>query len=191
VIEFLSALLLAYHTGRVPERYIHETQAERESRIHNIAQAQIDECLQNRIPGWPLKACVALGTTITQYESGLLEEVHSGARTGPGGELCLFQLHRAVRYIPIAKYAITEAERLDSVGTDLDHTRNCVRLGMRIVRWHISRCKIKYEGGSWSTTINLFAQYHQPTTDCYPVPFKTLSDRALTYNRLMLKLPSK
>jgi len=188
MIEFLAALLFTYHTTRVPPQYRHETEDARQTRIRTIAQAQVEECIENRIPGWPLKACVALGTTIAQWESGLLEEVHSGAKKGPAGEVCLFQLHRAVTAIPDKHYRITKEELEQSTGTDLDHTRMCVRLGMRIVRWHIKRCAIKYEGGGWSNTIALFAEYHHPDTYCHAYPLAMSSARAMSYQSLLHKL---
>ncbi len=191
MIEFLFTFLFHYHTGRFPEQYRHESETDREHRIQTIAQAQVDECTENPIPGWPFRACVALGSTTLQWESGLQLEVHDGTKTGPAGELCLFQLHRSVTEIPNAKYAVTVDEWRNTTGIDYDHTRNCVRLGMRVIRWHIFRCDIGYERGGWGTVARLYAEYHHPSVKCWAVMMPMSGRRAISYQYLLRKLPKE
>jgi hypothetical protein len=191
MLEKLLAIILIYHATRVPPLYRHEPEATRESRLQTVVQAITDECTENPIPGWPYRACVALGYTIPQWESGFIKEVHEGSKRGPAGEVCLFQLHRRVIGIPNPKYAITARELLDTMGVDYEHTRNCVRVGMRIARYHISRCRLKYEGGGWAPAMYLFAEYHNPSTTCQAVVLNMSGMRARSYAALLQRLPEK
>jgi len=187
MLEKLFAIILIYHTVRVPTLYRHEPEDTRQTRLHVIAQSIVEECTENPIPGWPFRACVTLATTIPQWESGFVEAVHSGAKVGPAGEVCLYQLHRSVVHIPNPTYRITKEELAATLGTDYEHTRNCVRLGMRVARWHVHRCSFHYRNDSqW-----FFAEYHHPSVKCNAYVSAMSRDRGRSYGKLLAKLPKE
>lgn len=184
MIDQLAALLINYYAVRSQAPVSDEDRA----RLTVIAQANVEECEENPIPGWPKKACVAIAANTQMWESGLLADVHAGTKRGPAGERCLMQLHRSVTAIAVAKYRITRAEWEQVEGVDLEHTKNCVRLGMRIMRWHIQRCALKYEGGGWYNVASLYNEYHRPSSTCRATPSPLSGRRATAYKNLLGKI---
>jgi hypothetical protein len=184
MLEQLTALLIDYYAARTQAPV---SEADRE-RLAVIARANLEECDENPIPGYPRKACLAFLTNTEQWESGLKAGTHSGAVRGGAGERCLMQLHRTVTAIPSAKYRITRAEWEGVEGVDLEHTRNCVRLGMRVARWHIFRCGLRYEPGGWIQIAQLYNEYHRPSARCRAVPSPLSGRRAMAYEALVRKI---
>jgi hypothetical protein len=164
LVEKLFVGLLQYHSIHVNSSYRHEPEESRHARIHMVAEAAISVCEEKPIPGWPLAGCAALVATTAKWESGFLIEIHSGAKRGPAGERCLMQLHRQVVRIPIPAFAITQAEWEDTEGVSLEQTTKCLRLGARILRYHITRCRIPFQNGSEVPARFVYAEYHHPST---------------------------
>ena len=184
MIDQLAALLISYFAVRTQAPVSEVDKA----RLTVIAQANVEECDEHPIPGWPRKACITLATNTEMWESGLMEKVHSGAQVGPAGERCLFQLHRSVTSIAVARYRITRAEWESTTGTDLEHTRNCARLGMRVMRWHIARCSFKYEDGGWFVLSQLYREYHHPSAMCRAGLSPLSERRGVAYQTLLYKI---
>lgn len=111
-----------------------EPVAERRARVGNIAQAIASETDDPRM------AFAAL--TKWWWESGrFLRAVHAGELRGDGGKAaCLGQLHQTLGWV-------SRPEWLASQGTDLDATRVCARITVRVLRMHADRCRI---AGPWS-----------------------------------------
>jgi hypothetical protein len=184
MIDQLAALLISYFAVRTQAPVSEADKA----RLAVIAQANVEECDEHPIPGWPRKACITLATNTEMWESGLMEKVHSGEQVGPAGERCLFQLHRSVTSIAVARYRITRAEWESTTGTDLEHTRNCARLGMRIMRWHIARCSFRYEDGGWFVMSQLYREYHHPSSTCRARLSPLSERRGVAYQTLLYKI---
>lgn len=187
----LFTLMLAYHDKRVPERYWGETNDERHARIQRIVDANIRVCEEFPLPTWPIEACLALLVTVEQFESGLERKVHSGEKKGPGGELCLVQIHeRATREVADydGQFYISKEERLALPGLDEEATYRCVRAGWRILSKHITRCHIRFDGVSWSMAARIFAEFHRPSPYCRALWGPTISDRGGNYARVYRKL---
>lgn len=187
----LFTLMLAYHDKRVPEQYWHESDADRRARIQRIVDAEIRVCQEAPVPGFPLEACLALNVTVAQWESGLLREVHSGEKKGPGGELCFVQVHeRATRDVAIYvdRFHITKEEWRSLPGLDEEATYRCARAGWKIMSKHIGRCSIRFDGASRSMASNLYAEYHRPHPYCHALWGPTITERGVTYVRIYQKL---
>jgi hypothetical protein len=163
----LALSLIKYHATRVPEHMRGETEPERVARITLIAEKVVEACEIEKFPkgfGWTKLGCVVLEATAIKWESGLLREVHSGEKLGPGGEVCLNQLHRTVVMISDQRHAITADELAASVGLGPEPTLQCLRLGVRVLGLHVRRHRILMEkGGYWSASL-VFREYHRPTT---------------------------
>lgn len=106
-----------------------EPPAARLARVENIAEAIADETDDSRL------AFAAL--TKWWWESGrFLRAVHAGELRGDGGKAaCLGQLHQTLGWV-------SRPEWLASQGTDLDATRVCARITIRVLRMHADRCRL-------------------------------------------------
>jgi hypothetical protein len=185
--EALFLLLLGYHSVHVNPAWRHEADEDRRARIHDIAEAVVAACKGeiDLMPGWPLAGCVALEATAAKWESGFRVEIHSGEEKGPAGELCLNQLHRTVSLIPNAKYRVTREEWLATPGLGLESTERCTFAGVKVLAWHVHRCKIRYEGGGWWPAVQIFSEYHHPSQTCGAVALPMSTRRALSYQYLL------
>lgn len=191
MIELLFAIFQHYYDVRVPPRYRHETDAAKDERIHNVPVAIDEACRVNPLQaslGWTHASCMALAATVVQWESGLLEDVHSGAKLGPARERCLFQIHRKALAVPDPKYRISKEQWDSLTGTDLAATTRCADAGVKILAWHVHRCRIKYEGGGWVAASLIFAEYHRPSVVCRAVLTPMSSRRGVSYATLLKKL---
>lgn len=184
-------LLLAYHDKRVPERYWGETNDERHARIHRIADQDVRVCDEHPLPGYPIEACLALLMTIEQWESGLERGVHEGTKRGPGGELCLVQIHeRATRDVADydERFYITKEEWRALPGLDDESTYRCAWAGWKTLSKHITRCHVRFDGASWTMAAKVFAEFHRPSPYCRAVWSATISQRGATYARIYREL---
>lgn len=188
--EALLAMALKYHTTRVPERYWGESHAAREARISRIVESEVYACRKVKLPGrWTFGGCLALLHTVQRWESGLLRTVHSGEKRGPGGEMCLSQIHHlAVGKAHDPDYLITEEEWQSLAGLDVDATRRCSFAGAKALMYHVSRCSIPFAADSWWTGARVFAEYHLPANDCHAVVLPMSSKRGMTYAMIYRKL---
>ena len=190
--EALLAMLLKFHTTRVPERYWGESGLEREARISRIAESEVYACRKVKLPGrWTFGGCLALLQTVERWESGLERGVHSGEKRGPAGEICLVQLHHRVTApdaIHDPDYKITEEEWESLPGLDIDATRRCSFAGAKILMYHVSRCSIPFSADSWWTAARIFAEYHHPANDCHAVVLPMSSHRGMTYAMIYRRL---
>lgn len=191
MIEFLFALLRSYYDTRVPVRYRTETEEVLDARLMNIATALDSACKSHPFDaklGWNYASCIALAATTAKWESGLLEDVHSGKKRGPSGERCLFQIHRAVVSVPDAKYRVTAGELEQTTGTDEAATIVCVIGGVKTLGWHIHRCRIRYEDGGRYPAARVFAEYHHPYALCgAPIDGMSMA-RASGYQAMLHKV---
>lgn len=87
-------------------------------------------------PGTPRELALAL-VTIARFESAFWRSVQVGDVTGPGGELCLVQIHAGAR--------IPEAERRATVGLDPEALERCFRWGAVL----LTRARVKCGGRRW------------------------------------------
>lgn len=171
MIDLLFGLLLAFHSAHVGPSYRNEPEDERLVRLHDIAQADVEACKAHPLwyqkgkkkIEWPLEGCVGWLATAQEWESGLLVEVHSGARRGKAGEIGLSQLDRHIVLIPDRRWAISRQEWTKVGGTDLEATRRSAELTVRVAGWHVYRCGIQYKGGARGQIARLFAEYHHPS----------------------------
>lgn len=131
MIALLFTIFQHYYDLRVPPRYRHETEAAKDERIHNVPVAIDAACAATPLQvslGWTHASCVALAAVVAQWESGLLEEVHSGKKLGPSGERCLFQIHPAAAYamlsVPDSRYRISEEQWNSLTGTKVFAVRH-------------------------------------------------------------------
>jgi hypothetical protein len=187
----LFTLMLAYHDKRVPERYWGESDADRHARIQRIVDVNIRVRDEAPILGFPIEACLSLLTTAEQWESGLERKVHAGEKKGPGGELCLVQVHeRATREVAdyVDRFYITKDEWKSLPGLDEEATYRCARAGWKIMSKHITRCHIRFDGASRSMASNIYAEYHTPSNNCRALWGKTISERGVTYTIIYRKL---
>jgi hypothetical protein len=179
--EILFVALMKYHSQAL------DADPTYEDRVHMIADAIDDVCEKHPIKGWPKVGCMALVATTAKWESGFLKEIHDGKR-GPSGEICLMQLHRSVTNIPKAEFAITKTEWENSAGSNPEHTHLCMELGLRVIAWHVTRCKLRFEGGGYSPAMLMFAEYHHPSTQCLAIIHHGPADpphRAMSYQLLL------
>lgn len=187
----LAVSFLRYYDHRVPEHMRDEDPVHVQARLTMVADEIVRACRADPLPtslGWTLPACVALVATTAKWESGLLRSTHSGARLGPSGERCLMQLHRGVTDNTTGLYVITPWEWEHSPGEDRESTELCVRLGLRTILHHLTRCSIRYEPGGWSRVAFFFAEYHRPTPYCSSILSGMNTDRALSYAGLLRRL---
>lgn len=112
-------------------------------------------------------ACSVIGTNKAYWESALRYDVHSGARLGPAGEECPFQIHRHSAQVPFPEW------RPHPYGTNrgLENTHRCAESGVKILAYHAKRCGIR--GVDAYEIAILYSEYHRPG-DC-----KTLRPLAL------------
>lgn len=125
----LKAALLAAAVALPKPHADSEPPAARLARVENIAEAIADETDDSRL------AFAAL--TKWWWESGrFLRAVHAGELRGDGGKAaCLGQLHQTLGWV-------SRPEWLASQGTDLDATRVCARITIRVLRMHADRCRL-------------------------------------------------
>lgn len=169
--EFLLAAqlfhaLLGYHSVKVGSTYKTENRDEQKSRLATIATATVEQCSLHPIEHMGLVRCVGIVATTAKWESGLLQEIHSGKQRGPAGELCLVQLHRQVVQIPHPKWRITHDEWLATPGLDYAATSRCIGLGVRVHGWHAHRCWMKWHDPVQGRVEREFAEYWHPNTGC-------------------------
>ena len=191
MVEFLFHMFQSYYDTRVPLRYRHETEEAKDARLMDLATALVSECKKHPLDarlGWTLESCVALGATTAKWESGLLQDVHSGKRVGPSGERCLFQLHQGGVSVPDARYRVTHEEWLELTGTGPEATARCVAAGVKTLGWHIHRCSIHFEGGDRFPAAELFAEYHVPDVNCHRMPNAMNMARANGYATLLKEI---
>jgi len=190
--EALLALLLKYHAGRVAERYWGESHEARRERIGRIAAGNIRACRRVKLPGrWSRGGCLALLTTVEEWESGLERSVHEGTKRGPAGEACLAQLHRSVYRegaIRDPDYQVTKEEWENSAGLDEEATDRCTFAGAKVLMYHASRCSIRFEADSWWMAARIFAEYHHPSSECRATVLPMSSKRGMTYSIIYRKL---
>jgi hypothetical protein len=187
MVVALHGLLLGYHSVHPNPKWQQESAEDRSARLHDIAEASVAACEAeiDLMTGWPIAGCVALEATAAKWESGLRIEIHSGEEKGPAGELCLNQLHRTVSLIPNSKYRITRSEWLATPGLGIEATERCTFAGVKVLAWHVHRCKIRYEGGGWSAAMHVFAEYHHPSQSCTAAALPMSSRRAISYQYLL------
>jgi len=188
-VERLYDELLAYHSERVHVPYRHEDEESRRERMHWIAEGVVAACRSEPLDetlGWTFNKCVALGTTAAKWESGLVLEVHSGARRGPSGERCLFQLHRLVSAVPDPRYRVTPEELAATTGLTPEATTRCAVAGVRTLAWHVHRCRFRAD--DYLSPAFIFAQYHMPSLRCRVIPTRMNSIRASSYRHLLTEL---
>lgn len=170
LVEALFNSLLSYHSIHVNSSYRNEAEDSRLTRLHYIAEATVEGCESHPLwylvgkkrVEWPLLGCVVITATTPKWESGFLVEIHSGAKRGPSGEIGLFQLHSQVTHIPDSRWRITPDEWASAKGTSLEDTKRQVSLGLRVIGWHVYRCKIPYSSKLFQPS-RLFAEYHHPS----------------------------
>jgi len=171
VIEALYAILLGYHTLKMGSSYALEDRESQKARLHDIAASVVESCRAHPLwfmvgkkrVEWPLAGCSAELATALKWESGLLVEIHSGARLGPAGERGLPQLHRGVTRIPDPRWRITAEEWRSIGGLGLEATRIQTDLAVRVLGWHVYRCQIAFKGAEIMHLARLFVEYHHPS----------------------------
>lgn len=113
-----------------------ETPGEGYARWGTIAIA-IDRVANDPPPAWrPTWASVGLVrglVTIARAESAFWKSVHEGRLRGPAGEACLVQVHPET-----ARALGVDLESL--VGTDVDATERCFRVGAELLGLAVERC---------------------------------------------------
>lgn len=187
MIGTLTIILFNYYLSRVPEHLRHETNDEALARITTISYAIGRACQEHPIPGWPIEGCVALAGTAAKWESGLTREVHAGAKLGPSGELCLFQIHPdALANDPA--YRVTREEWNTLGGIDVEATVRCATAGVKTLGYHVHRCRIGFENGGWIAAARVFSEYHLPSTACHAAISRMSVSRAMDYRALYRKL---
>lgn len=193
VPDRLAEILIKYHGQRVDSAHIHknENEEERQARIRIVAE-QIDiACNEHPFDvslGWTHVQCDALASAAAQWESGLLEDVHSGAKRGPAGERCLFQLHRYVSAVPNPKYRVTPEELVATTGTGVEATHTCAVAGVKTLGWQIHRCRLR--AGDFVSAAAAFSLYHHPTVNCEYVLSGMPAARARSYRGIEARLRS-
>ncbi len=147
----------------------------RKARIGNIATHVVKHC-ETYAPRarYPVDACAAVAMNGAFWESSLRYDVHTGERKGPGGEECLFQIHRLSSAVPFDQW------RPHPYGTNagIENTSRCVESGVKIFMYHVWRCGLRLL--ELHPLALLYSEYHQPG-DC-----KTLSGNS--YNRANMAL---
>jgi hypothetical protein len=191
-VEQLSDALVAYHASRVDLAHRGEDEPARIERIGWVAAGIVAACKEHPFDeklGWTFNKCVALSSTAAKWESGLLREVHSGAKLGAAGERCLFQLHRSVSSVPDARYRVTPEELIATTGLDAEATARCAEAGVKSIGWHLHRCSLR--GDDFVAPAELFAEYHHPSNNCVATLTKMNSDRARSYRALLARLETR
>jgi len=171
MVEALYRMLLLYHTLKVGSSYALEDRDQQKARLHDIAQSSVEACrahplwymVRKKRVEWPLVGCSSWTATAAKWESGLLVEIHSGAKLGPAGERGPWQLHRFVTHIPDRRWAISMEEWKKIGGLGPEPTRYAADLALRVIGWHVYRCQIPYKGGDLFQAARLFAEYHHPS----------------------------
>jgi hypothetical protein len=181
--------LVRYHAARIDVAHRHETEEERVQRIRWVADAVPAACVAFPLDpklGWTFEQCVAMAATMAQWESALAKEVHAGTKTGPAGELCLFQLHRNISSVPDERYRVTVEERLATVGLDAEATYRCAFAGVRTIAWQVHRCRLR--AGDFTSAAAAFSLYHHPDEHCDYVLSGMPAKRAASYRHLLERI---
>jgi hypothetical protein len=177
--------VVAYHARRVPP-HMREPELVRVRRLELVTAELVLACSRFPVADFPLDACVALATNLAQWESGLVYAVHAGDELGPGGERCLFQIHRQATLVPLERWALTLEQWRELVGLEPAPTRRCVQHGVKLLQYHAWRCGIHFEGGSTWQAALVYSQYHQPGA-CDSLTSGALG-RAHNYRHVLAKL---
>jgi len=134
------------------------------------------------------KTCAAIAINAVYWETGLQQRFQDDPKSGPSGEECYFQIHRAASSIPFDEW-----RPVYEYGTrnGRDVTR-CVEDGVRIFSYHLWRCGIDQEdlqGDTIRKLWKLYSQYYLPDPNCRVMSTKRpVLNRAHMARRLLRRL---
>ncbi len=133
-----------------------------EPRMRIIADA-VDQVVVEFAPRWRKSPAElrALLLTAPHFNGDFAEDVHSGAKRGPGGDICLSDINPGN---PLWKRHADSFESL--AGTDYEATLRCLRVGAETLTVSLNYCwKRRYYRNWIEATVS--AYHHSP---CWSSP---------------------
>lgn len=190
--EFEDALLELMLKFKMPKGSAEEglSDAEKRARWRPLVEGVYAQC-QRYEEETKVKAetCASIAINGAYWETGLQQRLQLEPHTGPSGEECYFQLHRAAEAVPFERWRPVH-EYGTRHGEDL--TR-CVEDGVRAFAYHLWRCHLDEDdlrldpvGKLWL----LYSEYYLPTPSCRHYSLKgPIVNRSRMGARLIKRLP--
>lgn len=137
------------------------------ARYRSLITLTYRECLKyEKLTKVRAETCTAIAGNTVYWETGLNPRFQLVPLSGPGGEDCYFQIGRSAKSIPFPQWKL-KYKHGTRHGPNLE---KCVEDGVRILSYHLWRCKITEkklrDSNNLSALWKLYSEYYIPTPYC-------------------------